>query len=469
MSETNAEFKNQVLDILGLKIELQQPRQEDGWTTFKPENGAEEHAVSPGKDADDDKIQDYVNKIIDIKIKNLVGEVEPKKRKSKLDELNKSLKGFTLDDILKHVKGFGVGKGFYQAKVENVFKDVKDKNGNITGKEQGREAELLKYGKNDWLKKEGSYGTIGDFYSVRVNHNLPDKYKKNIKGGTYIFKGKNKFAARPGDIILGLKETNDGNFFKKGRSQSPAQTLEKGIQKIYGGTLNAGHADAVKDLESGVDISVKCWGGDYTNFGSLDALANYKREVKLIIFNYDICDSAEVAKEIFGNDAYVAFVFCRKNEKLSGIIKDGKLTNRSKKGKETTTTIANKENLDVEKFETVLGNVRKFLNAKTNNKHVNEVENFIAKKRKEIKAKQFENYDTFGHYYDKNLRSEIKDFLNKYGNGDRKFVDNFVNKNIIDNEKSIEDITNKMVGNKKNKANKTVNNKAASVRTCFDY
>ena len=449
MSENNFDnknFKNEVLNILGLKIDLQQPSEDkDSWTKIdgKP-------VVNTPSSKDEKQIQDYVNKIIDTKIKNLVGKANENDKKSVFKELNDSLKSFTLDDILHHVKGFGVGKGFYQAKEENVSK--KDTEGNV-----GREAEIFKYGENNWLKYEGACGTIGDFYTVRVNHKLVFK-SNEIKGGiSYIFKDEDEFkkgkgfTAKPGDIILALKTTNNNKFFEKGdkkKTDSPAQTLEKGLQTVYGGKLNPGHTDSVKDMQSGVDVSVKCWNAKNNYYGSLDAIANYNREVKLIVFNYDIYDGKGLANRIFNDkNKYKGFVFCRKNEGLSGMIKNGELIQNNKK-----TTIVKKDNLDYKTLQDkILPKISEWLLRKKSTKkdYKTEVNNFINKLRESSIANQFKNCDAIAGYYNTTLRSEIKSFLKEQNIKDRSGTDVFIN-NIIEGNIN------------------SVNNKA-SVHTCFDY
>lgn len=418
-------FKTEVLDILGLKIDLQK-KPDPSWT----DNGK---IIPPGKGSSNPQIQDYVNKIIDAKIRNVVGNTEDKEKEFK--KINDSLKSFTLDDILHHVKGFSIGKGFYQAKEENVSKHGKE----------GREAELLNYKnkKDGWYKYEGKCGTIGDFYSVRIKHTIDEADSKKLLKTKKLNSDKTlsketeqishiatknyeKFSVKPGDIILALKVNNDGYFFG---DKGPAQILEKGIQKIYGGKLNSGHSDAVKDLESGVEISVKCWANKNSDYGSLDAIANHNREVKLLIYNYDTYNT----NIKLGGKNYIGFIICRKNEKQSGTIKKGKL-----KTSEGEKIIAQKNNLNFNKSVNILKTkIEPFLlNKSQNEKYKSNVINFILKIRNSLTKMQFNKMDALGKYYDDTLRKEIKKFLEN-NKVDKSGTDKLIN-DIIDNKFSVE-------------------------------
>lgn len=301
MSDDN--FKNEVLEILGLSANINPPK-DDTW--IKNSSGETIKNISANKNYSSSEVQSIVRKMIDNKISNEIEGLDVKAKKEKYNKLNNSLKSFSLDDILHFTKGFDIGKGFLKAKEDDISKD-------------GDEGRASKLGVVGDIKKEGEQGTIGVWYSVRnpLNIEISKEDIGNKEEKDYLHKSGEKYSFRRGDLILALYTKN------KFKRSSPAQTLEDGIHSILGGKKNPGSSDSVKDLEAGMDISVKCYSyAEKPNYGSANALAKYDREVKLLMYRYNYIKS-KATKKLFGNNNYQSFVHCRLDNEHSGFIKDG--------------------------------------------------------------------------------------------------------------------------------------------------
>lgn len=286
-------FKQQLLKILGLKVELKKP--DESWT--KSENKTTEPPKGNNGKFDSEAVQEYIRTIVDNKIRNTAKEKTLKADREKVyKDLTDDLKSFTLDDILNYVQGFDIGKGVYKSKLDD-----------FEG-ENSRYSDLIN--NNEYFRKEKRQGTIGTWFTVI-------KKTEDLE---------------PGTLILALDNKNY-KFFPTG---SPAQTLEEGIFNVIGGQRNAGASDAVKDLESGVEISVKCVKpGETPKPSSKNALANYKREVRYLVFEYTYKDEI---KGLNKNKYFKSFVVCKLNKSKSGWIRNGNVETENSK------TETNKDN-----------------------------------------------------------------------------------------------------------------------------
>lgn len=389
-------FKQELLDILGLKVELNQPKDES-WT----KDSENKIVGAPNKDSSP-SIQNYIRKIVDNKIKNDVNKTEDlKERKNLYNKYTKDLKSFTLDDILKHVKGFDIGKGVYGAKEDDYIKKEKDKNGNKVSKE-GRAVELGIV--NNWIKKECKQGTIGNWFTIR----------KNVKDSDL----------KIGNLILALYSNDEFN------QKSPAQDLENGIHSIVGGVKNPGATDAIKDMESGVDISIKCYQKNkHINLGSSNAIGNYKREVKVLTYNYRYVkeDSNEFKKlsKIF--NGYKSLIICEYDPKNSGYIRDGKFY---KEGIKKGIGVGLKK--DYMDYNTLKRKLKKLIERNNDNKEiVNAINKYL---ENNLKDYQFRNKSSFKEIY-ANLENDIKKYIT---NKEIKIkgLQDLMNNIVIPNDKS---------------------------------
>ena len=317
-------FKNQVLDILGITFNFDNnafaDKNKKDWLALKNSKG--EYGVqnvSQGNFATNADVKKAVAKMIDNKIRNSVNsiiDVNPKiqaeKRKRQSDALHKELKTFTLDDILSKTKGFEVGKGFFQAKMETISKNDKE----------GRQFDLLSKEEKTQLKnqivKEGGEGNALSFYTVRTKFAPEDKINSKFTFGD-LFAGNDIFdrgGLLPGDILIAFK-TDPSKYID---GTKVGEHLETAFDKTYGGKRNLGKSDSIKDTESGVDVSLKCYLTN-TNLktGSITANANIPKdkEVKFMFYNYDLTikDFSPLFKGV------VAVAVCRLNKKESGFIK----------------------------------------------------------------------------------------------------------------------------------------------------
>jgi len=393
-------FKNEVLNILGLSAEIKPPtKDQDKWlkNTKNQQNVIFNSNIKDGK-----QIQSIVKTMIDNRISNEVNKVNNDKDKKNIyNKLTNSLKSFTLDDILHYTKGFDIGKGFYKAKEEDIVK--KD-----SGK--GRGEELGIFTEQKWLKNEGSQGNIGVWYSVRVKHTIEGINKDCINHDKKNYLNTDTF--EPTDLILALKDNEDkeGNQRIFG-NKSPAAVFENGIQKILGGKRNAGSSDSVKDLESGIDISVKCYEKrNKINLGSVNALSNYNREVKVLIYRYNYMNENAV-KKVFGkNSNYKQFIWCQldKNTEFK-YLKNGhsyKTLEQAEEGKKNSKNriAINQKYNNYEKLINFLEKIKE-----QNNQKVRKIiDEYINGK---LKEKQFNNASDFYTIY-KDMFNDLKELSN---------------------------------------------------------
>ena len=271
-------FKDRVLDSLNINIEPKFDAAD--WKTDQSDFNNNLRGLS--NKSTEEQIRNGLSNFIDAALKKEVA-LEKNNKKGKTKQLEASLRTFTLNDILKRAKGIDISKGFYKSTNDDYLKRA--------------EADINNYADNKKNNIKYRKEELNDNIDVYLILQDVDNLKK-------------------GDFIMSYKT-------KKSPNSSPGSDVELAIKKLFGGSLNPGLRDAIKDISYGaMNISIKCYSpGNKIDVGSINALNNFSKDVIFDVYRYHKFDG-DLNGAIPSNE--IKFLITH-DLKECFIIKDGKI------------------------------------------------------------------------------------------------------------------------------------------------
>lgn len=324
-----SDFKNEVLDMLGIKLSPNIKGQEkyinkyvgkkfvDNMGQFDKNNSIiNQNAIN--------SFSELINDFLINKAKSEVTKTgDPEKDKEniskKAEEFERALKSYSINDILNRTNGININSSFYKANTADFLKRASREM--VSKNKKGKEEKFDPNYKGD--RDETKIGMKDVPYFDKNPNLIKEKINENI----YCYLAKKDFKIKDYDIQKNdiiLVGTKGVKFTIEDNDHGPSQTMEYAVKRLFGGIDTHGTRDAIIDIrQSGIPVSIKCYkNGNNINLGSIDAISKFIGIWKLEVYTYK-----NISDIVNGKDMTV-YVCSRDNEhsKLYKTVKDGNNT-----------------------------------------------------------------------------------------------------------------------------------------------